>query len=120
MSNYKDLQVWKASHELVIETYKLTKNFPKEERYELISQLNRAVVSIPANIAEGTGRRTNKDFCSFLHIARGSLNEVEYYYILSKDLGYINEEQYNSCTNKIKNISRKLNGLIKFLTTNRP
>jgi four helix bundle protein len=120
MSNYKDLQVWKASHELVIETYKLTKNFPKEERYELISQLNRAVVSIPANIAEGTGRRTNKDFCSFLHITRGSLNEVEYYYILSKDLGYINEEQYNSCTNKIKNISRKLNGLIKFLTTNRP
>ena len=84
MQNYKDLQVWKKSHELTLEIYKVTKSFPKEEIFALVSQLRRASASIPTNIAEGSGRFTKKDFASFLQISLGSAQEVEYLILLSK------------------------------------
>ena len=77
MSNYKDLIVWQKSIQLVIDIYKLTEVFPKDECYGLVSQMQRAVVSIPSNIAEGNERSSNKEFAHFLYIAKGSLAELE-------------------------------------------
>src|SRR5256885_2450253 len=87
-STFRDLIVWQKSKALAKKIYKLTKNFPKEEVFGLTSQIRRAAVSIPANIAEGKGRGTQKDFCHFLVQARGSLFEVETLAELASDLGY--------------------------------
>ena len=95
MQNYRDLQVWKKSHVLTLEVYKITKAFPKEEVFGLVSQLRRASVSIPTNIAEGSGRFTQKDFASFLQISLGSCQEVEYLTFLAKELNYISEADFD-------------------------
>src|SRR5947209_5999745 len=87
-STFRDLIVWQKSKALARRIYSLTKNFPKEEVFGLTSQIRRAAVSIPANIAEGKGRGTQKDFCHFLVQARGSLFEVEALAELASDLGY--------------------------------
>lgn len=86
--NYSDLLVWQKSHSLVIDIYKITKQFPKEEIFCLTSQLRRAAISIPANIAEGFGRTGIKDKLRFYNIAAGSLNETDYFLFLSNELGY--------------------------------
>ena len=86
--SFEDLLVWQKAHQLVLTIYQVTKLFPKEEQYGLISQIRRAAVSVPANIAEGFRRRTKADKQRFLTIAHGSLEEVRYYLILSNDLGY--------------------------------
>lgn len=86
---FTDLIVWQKTHKLVLEVYKATKTFPKEELYGLTSQFRRAAVSIPANIAEGFRKNGKPDKARFLNIAQGSLEEVKYYLILSKDLGYL-------------------------------
>lgn len=112
ISNFIDLKVWQKAHQLVIETYKLVEKFPQDERFRLISQLTRAVVSVPANIAEGFGRYTKKEYINFLLIARGSLSEVEYYYILSKDLGYLDSNEFSKKKSEISEIGKMLNGLI--------
>ena len=85
---FKDLVVWKKSHEFVLETYRFTSTFPKREVYGLTSQMRRAALSIPANIAEGFKKRTKSDKARFMNIAQGSVEESRYYLILSKDLGY--------------------------------
>ena len=92
MSSYKELIVWQKSIQLVIDIYKLTKIFPKEETYGLSSQMQRAVVSIPSNIAEGNDRNSSKEFSQFLRIARGSLAELETQIIISEKIGYTNQE----------------------------
>ena len=97
----------------MIETYKITKSFPKEEVYGLISQLRRAAVSIATNIVEGTGRSGNADFSRFLHIAYGSTKELEYEFLLSKDLGYLTDESFNEIVNKIEEVNKMLSGLMK-------
>jgi four helix bundle protein len=94
MKNYKNLTVWQDSHELVLSVYKETKAFPKEEVYGITSQLRRAAASIPANIAEGCAKSSDREFNRFLQIAMGSLNESEYFLFLSKDLNYLTEENY--------------------------
>ncbi|MDK2917575.1 MAG: hypothetical protein PWQ37_308 [Candidatus Petromonas sp.] len=114
-NNFKKLEVWQKSHELTIKIYKITTDFPKEERYRLIDQLCRSASSIPANIAEGKGRYHNKEFKQFLYIARGSLEETKYHLILSNDLGYINNEKYNELMKLANVIGKMLNGLIKTL-----
>ena len=86
--NYTDLLVWQKSHVLVLDIYRITKQFPKEEVFSLTSQFRRAAVSVPANIAEGFARNGVKDKLRFYNIAAGSLNEVGYYLLLSKDLDY--------------------------------
>lgn len=113
MQDYKDLLVWQKSHEFVIGIYKSLINFPKEETYNLVSQLKRASTSIPANIAEGAGRFTQKDFASYLQNALGSSHEVEYLILLSKDLGFLNNELYIIHSQHINEIKAMLISLIK-------
>ncbi len=91
---FRKLLVWQRAHELVLSIYKMTEKFPKSEVFALTSQVRRAVVSIPANIAEGQGAGTKPQFARYLDIAKGSLSEVEYYLVLAKDLKYIDPEKY--------------------------
>jgi four helix bundle protein len=86
--HFQELVVWQKAHELVLAVYRLTKEFPKEETYGLISQFRRSAVSVPANIAEGFKKRGRNDKARFLNIAQGSLEETRYYLILAKDLNY--------------------------------
>jgi four helix bundle protein len=112
MSNYEDLVVWKLAHEFVLEIYAITKRFPNEEKYRLTDQLCRAVLSIPLNICEGTGRNTDKDFVHFLYIARGSLHETRYILTLTKDLKLISNDEYSCLNSKCNAIGKMLNSLI--------
>jgi four helix bundle protein len=88
--NFTDLIVWQKSHQLTLAIYKLTKTFPQEERYGITSQMRRAVVSISANIAEGFEKRTNKDKVNFYNIAQGSLAELKYFLLVTRDFGHLN------------------------------
>ena len=116
MRDYKKYDVWKRSHELTLLVYKLTQTFPKSELYGLTSQLRRASSSVPTNIAEGSGRDSDKDFRRFLVIAHGSATEVEYLLFLCKDLNYINEMTFEELTNLITPLRKMLNSLIKKLS----
>jgi len=113
MQNYKDLLVWKKAHQLTLEIYKTVSTYPKEEIYSLVSQLKRASSSIATNIAEGTGRFSQKDLTHFLQIALGSSHEVEYLLLLSKDLGFINNEIYIQLEKNVNEIKAMLISLIK-------
>jgi len=93
---HKELDVWKYSVDLVMDVYKITLDFPKEETYGLTSQIKRAVVSIPSNIAEGLARQTKREQIQFLYIALGSLSELETQLIISKKLGFFQETAYNN------------------------
>lgn len=104
MRSFQNLDIWKRSHALAIEIYKVTRTFPSNEAFGQVSQIRRAVVSIPTNIAEGCGRRTNSEFANFLNIASGSASEVEYEIILAKETNYINEQQYKYLINEIRQI----------------
>jgi four helix bundle protein len=112
-NSYKDLQVWKVSMEFVIEVYKLTSLFPKTEIYGLTNQIRRSSVSIPSNIAEGSGRKNLKEFIHFLYISKASLLELETQIEISKRLGYIND--VNNLNDKIKYIRIMLVKLIHSL-----
>lgn len=109
------LTVWQKSHTLAIETYKITKSFPKEEMYGLSSQLRRAAISIPSNIAEGRARGTDKEYRRFLLIARGSLEEAKYQLLLAKELNYLSVEVFDEMDQLTSSIGRMLNGLINKL-----
>src|SRR6516162_9836129 len=115
MHNFKELKVWQLSRNLVKEIYEITSNFPSEEKYGLISQLRRCAVSIPTNIAEGSGRNTDKDFAQFLNISLGSAYEFETLLILSFDVRLIFEEELENFTNRISEIQKMTFGLIKTL-----
>ncbi len=104
--NYKELKIWLRSRDLVKSVYKLTVQFPKEEFYGIISQARRAAVSVPANVAEGAWRGTDKDFHHFLDIARGSLSELETLMILSNDLEFITTDKLKSILDDIPEIIR--------------
>lgn len=105
--------IWKFGnwHELVLEIYKTTNKFPSKEEFRLTSQLIRAAISIPNNIAEGMGRFSRKEFLQFLNIARGSTEECKYLIILSKDLKYIDDEAYDSFTKKYDLLGKKIKHL---------
>ena len=91
VKSHEDLRIWQGARTLVLEIYKLTSEFPKHEIYGLISQMRRASVSVPSNIAEGAGRRSPGDFCRFLYYASGSLTELETQLYLSGELGYVDK-----------------------------
>ena len=110
---WKDLIVWQKSHELVLEVYKLTNCFPENERFGLIQQLRRSASSIPANIVEGKSKKTDKEFSSYLYNSRGSLEETRYHLLLSRDLEYIDKNQYNKLENLATEVSFLLNKLIE-------
>ena len=115
VSDYRKLKVWEKAHECVLETYRITEKYPKSELYALVSQMRRAAVSIPSNIAEGYGNGYNKNVVRFLNIALGSTFELEYQFFLSKDLGYLSEEKYNELAELIIEIKKMIIGLIKSL-----
>jgi four helix bundle protein len=111
---YKDLDVWKEARVLVKLVYESIQRFPKEEIFGLQSQIKRAVISIPSNIAEGSGRNTRKDSLQFFYIARGSAYEVETQLYLSFDLNFINEITLNTLLNQIERVRKLLSGLITY------
>lgn len=115
MANFKELLVWQKSINFVTEIYELTNDFPKNEMYGLTSQIRRASISIPSNIAEGNSRRSVADYLQFLKIARGSCAEVETQLIIAQNLKFLNEEHYLKLNQDIIEISKMLNGLIKSL-----
>lgn len=110
LSDYKDLNVWKESMDLVEDIYKLVKYFPREEIYALSNQLKRAVVSIPSNIAEGQNRNTLKEFIHFLYIALGSVSEVETQILIAQRLNYI--QNIDNELKQITKIRKMINALI--------
>ncbi len=113
MRDFRQLRVWEDAHQLTLEVYRLTKQFPKEELFALTNQLRRAVASIPSNIAEGCGRGSNKDYANFLQIALGSAFEVDYQLLLAKDLVYLDKENYDATNKKIDAVKRQLASLLQ-------
>ena len=114
MRDFKKYEVWHKAHELCLHVYKnITVYFPAEERFGLASQMKRAAYSVSLNIVEGCGRNSDKDFVHFLDIAFGSVQEVEYCSLLSFDLRYINDEQYQVVNRKINDVKAMLINLIK-------
>lgn len=113
---FADLEVWKKSHVWVLAVYRLTEQFPKHELFGLTSQLRRAAVSVPANIAEGFKKNSKADKARFYNIAQGSLEECRYYFILSRDLGY---GEAHDLTIALDEISRMLDGYIRAMQVTR-
>lgn len=113
--DFRKIQAWQQADELAIAVYAATREFPPEERYGLTSQLRRAAVSVAANIAEGSGRRTERDFRQFLYQAQGSLSEVEYLLHLAHRLDYIKAAHYQTLEAQRAATGRPLAGLIQYL-----
>lgn len=114
MNYFKELKVWQKSIELVAQTYLITKDFPKDEVFGLVSQIRRGAVSIPSNIAEGCGRKTDKDFHNFLGIALGASFEFETQIIIAKNVGYLSDEQFKTLESEVHHIQ---NMIIKLQST---
>jgi four helix bundle protein len=117
VQSFRDLRVWQSAMELVVGVYELTRSLPKSEVYGLSSQIQRAAVSVPANIAEGHSRRNLREYLNFLSIARGSLAEVETYLELVQRLAYAPPEQVQSLLNLAASVSRQLIALRDSLST---
>jgi four helix bundle protein len=115
LRNYKDLQVWQKAYTLCLQIYEATKIFQGDERYGLSSQLRRAGVSVPSNIAEGYGRKSTKEYVQFLYFAYGSICELETQLLLSKDLCYLEEVGFLKLGSNISEVERMLKALIRSL-----
>jgi four helix bundle protein len=113
MQDFKKLNVWGKAHHLVLEIYHSTAKFPKDELFGLTSQIRRASVSIPANIAEGCGKEGKADFSRYLQIAIGSASELEYYLVLSYDLKLLDKENYEDLNDQTNEVKRTLINLVK-------
>ena len=113
IKNYQELNIWKRSVEIVIEIYNTSKNFPKEELYGLTSQIRRASVSIPSNIAEGFNRYHNKEFRQFLYVSLGSCAEVETQLFIAQRLNYVDQEKAPKLIKELGEIGKMINNLIK-------
>ena len=118
LQDFKNLKVWKKSHEFTVKIYKVSKQFPNEELFGLTSQIRRACTSIPSNIAEGCGRNSDADFARFLQMAFGSSNELEYQIMLPYDLKYIKSKTYDEIIGELSYIKKMLNKLIIKLKAN--
>lgn len=114
--HFQDLDIWKVSHQLVLDVYSMTSKFDKEEKYALTQQMRRAAASIPMNIAEGNSVGFVKAYVRHLYIARGSNAEVQYQLLLSRDLGYINNEAYDRAIDLTQRIEMMTNKLISKLS----
>lgn len=115
ITKFEDLRIWKLSHELTLEIYKITKNFPKDEVYGIVSQIRRASSSVCANIVEGFYRDTTKELIKFLYNARGSAGEVTYFLILVKDLGFVDKAEYEKLRYSYENLLKSISALINSL-----
>ena len=110
---HKKLDLWNAAMELAVAVYKITELFPKEERYSLTDQIRRAVSSVPGSTAEGAARQTKKEFINYLHMAQGSLSELDTHLELSRRLGYLAQESWASLDKLVERIDKMLSGLIR-------
>jgi four helix bundle protein len=119
MKNFRDLKVWSKAHKLALACYAITRHFPREEMFGLTSQIRRAGSSIGANIAEGCGRRGNSELHRFLQMAMGSANELEYHFLLSKDLGYLKVDDHNRVHDHVEEVKRMLASLIRKVDSER-
>jgi len=119
MQNFKNLEVWREAKEIAKKIYNLTDNFPEAERYGVISQLRRASASIGANIAEGCGRHTNKDFSKFLYTALGSINECVHFLTLSNELRYLTDENFSIINEDLDCAARKISNFIRAVENNK-
>ncbi len=115
VQSYRDLRVWQEAMTLAEMCYRLTKTFPKEEMYGMISQIRRAAASVPANIAEGYGRESRAEYIRFLQIAQGSLKEVETHLILSERVGLAQGEAVAEALKQCETVGKMLRGLIRSL-----
>lgn len=115
MKPHQNLDAWKLSFQFTEKVYELTKSFPKEEIYGITSQIRRAAVSVPVNIAEGAARHTDKQFIQFLHISLGSASELDTLILLSKSLGYLSETQCQELIQDLDRIGKTIYGLIKYI-----
>ena len=113
MRDFKQLKVWQKSHALTLQVYKVTKTFPREETYGLVSQIRPSSSSIPANIAEGCGRDGDAEFARFLQIAMGSATELEYHIILARDLGLIAPTTFDALNDEVTQTKRMLTTFIQ-------
>ena len=119
MKDFRNLTVWRKSHRLALAVYESSRKFPQEERYGLTSQLRRAAVSIPTNIAEGCGRQGDPEFARFLSISMGSASETEYLLLLANELGLLNDDTYRRLSADIEEIKRRLAALMAKLKADR-
>jgi four helix bundle protein len=119
LKSFKELDAWKESMALVEEVYKATESFPKSQLYSLTQQVQKAVVSIPSNIAEGNGRKSNCEYTYHVRVARGSLCEVETQLLVAQRLRYIDSDQMANFNERVQSVGRLLNGLLSYLQSDR-
>lgn len=117
INSFKDLKVWQKGHALVVDTYKITEKFPSREVFGLTSQLRRAIVSVTSNISEGFSRRTSKEKSQFYFIALGSLTEFQNQILITKDVNYINTEEYEDLEKRFTEVGKMINVLLKKFKT---
>lgn len=120
MRSHHNLDAWKKSVDFVVEIYRATDGFPKEEKFGLTSQVRRAAVSIPANIAEGAARKSDKEFINFLSIAQGSASEVETELLIAYRLGFLNQKDFRSLCAELDDIGKTITGLTNYLKRKSP
>ena len=119
VKDFHDLQVWQKAHQLVLAVYRVTANFPREERYGLTSQLRRASASIAANLAEGCGRNGDAELARYCSMAMGSASELEYHLLLARDLKLLKASDFTELARDTMEVKRMLGGLIRKLTADR-
>ena len=119
MKSFRDLVVWQKAHTLTLNSYKTTQSFPRQELYGLTSQIRRCSASISANIAEGCGKRSNGEFGRFLAIAAGSASELEYHFLLARDLEFLTEMDYRSLEQAVIEVKRMLASLLRKVDSER-
>lgn len=119
MLAFQNLEVYQIAKSLAVETYQTTRKFPADEKFSLTQQMNRAAISVASNIAEGSGRKTDKDRIHFITMAYGSLMELVCQYEISCNLGFIDQEQYDRFEKDAKNLSVKLSNYKKAISSNR-
>jgi len=116
MRDFRQLKVWQKAHRLVLDTYRIARGFPAEERYGLTAHLLKSATSVPSNIAEGCGRRSDTELAHFLGIAAGSASETEYQLLLAHDLGYLADSDHHALDAQVNEVKRMLNAFIQKLT----
>jgi four helix bundle protein len=119
MKDFRDLKVWNKAHQVALACYSITRSFPRDEVFGLVSQIRRSGASVPANIAEGCGRRGNAELHRFLQIAMGSASELEYHLLLSKDLSYLKGDVHGKVQAQVEEVKRMLASLIRKVDSER-
>ena len=117
MGDYRSLRVWREAHEVALQVYHLTRNFPASERFGLVSQMRRSAASVPANLAEGCGRDSDAEIARFARIALGSASELEYHLLLAHDLEFVETAGYREVTRRVAQVKRMLARLAATLST---